>query len=235
MPTLFRRREVVLPTLWGLLLLATLLALLAWAAALAAQPFFAINEPVKGANGRGARVLVIEGWVGEPELDQALALIRKGQYERVITAGGPIPSFSPFANFAERAADYLRRKGLVDLPLDAVPSPRSLQDRTYLSALKVREWADAAKVPLDTVDVFTYDMHARRTRLLYRMALGNSSSVGVLAAYPTDLDSRRWWTNSYSLKILIGEVLSLAWTKCCYWPPAAPSEPGEGPPAPLAY
>jgi len=217
LPVLFRRRQVWLPTAWGLLVLGAAAAAIAIWLAQSANAFLALDEPAVMPDGRGARVLVIEGWLDEDDLEQAVQIFRRGHYERVITSGGPIESFSPFASFAERAADYLRHHGLGDVPLDAVPSPRTAQDRTFASAVWVRDWASKNGVSMDAFDVLTHDVHARRTRLLYRMAFGPAVQVGVLSTTSTE-DTKRWWTNSQAFKSLLGEAVSLSWTKCCFWP-----------------
>jgi hypothetical protein len=220
LPLLFRRREIWWPTASGALLILAFVAGTGWALAMAAHDFFAINEPVVTADGRGARVLIVEGWVGENDLDDVVELFKRGHYEHVFTAGGPIPSWSPFKTYADRAADYLRTHGLDAVPVVSVPSPPTLQDRTFVSAVWVRDAARRAGVPLTQVDVFTHDVHARRTRLLYRMAFGPEVAVGIMASTPQEYDTKRWWTNSYALKTLLGEAISLAWTNCCFWPGA---------------
>lgn len=234
MPRFFRRREVWLPTAWGLLVILAAAAGLVVALALGTKPFLAIDAPAATADGRGARVMVVEGWISERDLDQAVSIFRHGHYERVITAGGPIESWSAFKNFADRAADYLRRHdGMRGVPIDAVPSPPTKQDRTFVSAVWVRDWARRGGVRIDSLDVVTADVHARRTRLLYRMAFGPATPVGVLATTPTGSDAVPWWTSSHTFKTTVGEAFSLAWTVCCFWPgPAGSHEERWGvPPA----
>ena len=82
-----------------------------------------------------------------------------------------------------------------------------------------REWARKNGVALEAVDVFSAGVHARRSRLVYRLALGESVQVGVMAARPKDYEPDRWWATSAGAKAVIGG-LSLAWTKCCFWPGA---------------
>lgn len=212
MPKLFSRREVWLPTAWGLALLAFIVAVGGGWLVGRAHDFFAIDQPVRGP------VLVVEGWIGPADLDQALVEVRQGGYQRVITSGGPIPGFSDFADYAQRAAAYLRARGLTELPVDAVPTPATRQDRSYASAVWVRDWAAKQGIPMERFDVLTSDIHARRTRLIYRMAFGPDAEVGVLATEPTEVDTRRWWTSSTAFKGQIGEALSLAYTHCCFWP-----------------
>ena len=219
---LLRRRTLWLPTLWGWLLLLAVIALAGIALARAANDLLAPNEPARGPEGDGARTLVVEGWLDQDELAQAVAAFRRGRYERVLTTGGPIETWSDAGgrrSYALRAAEYLRTHGLAnDVPLIALPAPASQQDRTYLSAVMVRDWAQRAGVALEAIDLVSAGVHARRSRLLYRMVLGENVEVGVFAVRPTQVDAEHWWTSSAGAKSTLGETLSLGWTKCCFWP-----------------
>lgn len=230
MSVLFRRREVWLPTLWGGLLLLVIAGAALIGLGLSARSLLALDAPARGPDGQGARTLIVEGWLSDGELAQALAVIRRGHYGRVLTSGGPIEPWMDgghWGNFAVRAAGYLRANGVVDLPVIAVPAPDTKKDRSYLSALRVRQWAQREGVVLVAVDVYSAGVHARRSRTVYRMALGEGVEVGVLAARPDDYDDARWWTSSTGAKSTLNEVVSLAWTACCFWPgpPDSVAEP----------
>ena len=224
MPALFRRRLVWWPTLTGSLILAVAALLLFGWAGRGLAGFLSVNEPARGPGGEGAHTLVVEGWLERADLDQALAAIRRhGRYERVLTTGAPFESWDGepvWPSHAERAAAYLRAHGAVGVPVIAVPAPASAQDRTFLSAVMVREWARRQGVALQAIDVFSAGVHTRRSRWLYRLALGTDTEVGALAAAPRDGDPARWWAASGSAKAVVGEALGLAWTACCFWPPA---------------
>ena len=169
----------------------------------------------------GARTLVVEGWIDRAELRHAAAAARKGRYDRVLTTGGPIEpeiDLGDRKNLAARAAAELRAIGLTEVPVIAVPAPASAQDRTYLSAVMVREWVAQNDPALASLDLYSAGVHARRSWLVYRMAFGDAVEVGVLSAPPTHYDPPRWWTTSTGVKTVIGEAISLAWTKCCFWP-----------------
>src|SRR5205085_9984165 len=123
---LFRRRQVWLPTVWGALLLLGIVVLLGAATLPRLGDYLAPSEPAVGGDGRGARTLIVEGWLDDDALDQAIVVARRGRYERVVTSGGPIHSWreiQPWPTYAERAADHLRRHGLRDVPVFAVATP----------------------------------------------------------------------------------------------------------------
>lgn len=216
---LFRRRQVWLPTFWGWF---GLLAVAGAACVMVGRyihPFLAQNDPAPQ-----ARILVVEGWMSGEALDQAVAAFRTGGYERAVTTGGPIERWLDFrgsSNYADWTASYLKTHGLADADVTPVPAPASAQDRTFLSAVKVRDWAARQGLAVNAIDVFSEGTHARRSRMLYRMAFGSNVDVGVLSARPQEYDEHRWWRTSVGTKSVLAEAVSLLWTTCCFRP--APS------------
>lgn len=218
---LVRRREIWWPTWRGGALLLVLIGAGGFALVSSAYTLLSPHDPVRTADGRGARTLVVEGWLSKDELRQALLAFRAGHYDRVLTTGGPIDpqiDVGGWKNFAVRAASVLKTDGLTSAPVIAVPAPETSLERTWLSAVAVENWARHGNVALGSIDVFSAGVHARRSWLLYRMVFAGSLSVGVLAAQRTDDDEAHWWRSSAGAKSVLGEVISLTWTKCCFWP-----------------
>jgi hypothetical protein len=213
LPALVARRRVWVPTLWGWLALALVMLGAGLAAAPALYPFLAPNDPP------GARVLAVEGWMPASALEQAATAIRKGQYELVLTTGGPSDAWPlTHATYAERAADYLKRAGVSAERIVAVPAPPSPEERTYRSAVAVREWAKRNGARLEAIDVYSLATHARRTRLLYRRALGGDVRVGVRAANPVDYDPAAWWRTSAGARQVLEEAIGLLWVGLFFQP-----------------
>lgn len=213
-PALIHRREIWLPTIWGWIVLLLIGAAMIVLIGRNLHGFLAPNQPV------GAHVLVVEGWIGPDGLDQAVAAFRSERYERVVTTGGPIERYLELrhATFAELAADYLKHNGIPDASVTAVPAPESAQDRTFLSAVMVREWAKRSGLTVDALDVFSSGTHARRSRLLYRMAFGPKVEVGVFAARSVDYDPGAWWRSSTGARDVLDQAIGLLWVKCFFWP-----------------
>lgn len=221
MPRLFKRREILLPTLLGWVLFTALFVAAFFVALYRAHGFLAINQPVPG-----AQLLAVEGWISEQELDQAVTAFASGGYALLVTTGGPMERWSGligFSGYAEFSADYLRRHGVPPDRVVAVPAPASAQDRTFLSAVKLREWLRDDGRRYDSIDVLSSGTHARRSRRLFREALGPELDVGVLSVQPSGYDPQAWWRSSAGVKAVLGEAISMVWTVCCFRPP----EPGS--------
>jgi hypothetical protein len=215
--SLVRRRQVWLPTFAGWLILIAFVVVMALIAGQSIHSFLAPNDPAPA-----ARLLVVEGWMEMKDMDQAIAVFRKGRYERVVTTGGPIETWLELpgsSNSAELAASYLRKHGLEGVDVTAVPSATSARERTFLSAVKLNDWATKQGLAVAALDVFSGGVHARRSRMLYRMAFGPNVDVGILSARPSQYDEERWWQTSVGVKLVLGEAISVAWTACCFYPP----------------
>jgi hypothetical protein len=68
------------------------------------------------------------------------------------------------------------------------------------------------------VDVFSLGPHTRRSRDLYRLALGPGVMVGSVAAPPSEYDIGHWWQRSAGARDVVGEALSYAWTMVWFRP-----------------
>jgi hypothetical protein len=214
LPVLARRRTVWLPTIWGWLGLLLVGAAALVVVARGLYSFLALNAPV------GARVLVIEGWMDREGFDQALAAFRNGGYERAVVTGAPFerwPRSEGYASAAERGADYLRARGLLEPMVAAVPSPASRTNRTFLSAVAVRDWARRSGLELGAIDVFSQGAHARRSRLLFQEAFGPGVRVGILAARAPGDDE--WWRTVRGTREVLDQAVALAWTRLFFSPP----------------
>lgn len=213
--TLFQQRRVWLPTVWGWLLLLILGVVMSFFGLRHLYSFLAPNEPV------GAHILVVEGWLAPEELHQAAQAIRKGGYERVVTTGGPIlgwPELSIHTSYASVAADFLTQHGVPRDMILVVPTPESAQDRTFLSAVVLRDSAQKLGMNLDAIDLFSSGAHARRSRLLFQMAFGPEVRVGVLSARPTGYDPDAWWRTSSGKESVLLQSIGMIWAKCFFWP-----------------
>ncbi len=167
----------------------------------------------------GGGLLVVEGWVGKSELRAAIEVFRNGDYELLVTSGVPMFDWDePYPTYAERAGDYLLRRGFPDQRLAVVPAPASAQDRTYLSAVTVRDWLAESGRGVDSLDLVSSGPHTRRSWELYRLAFGDGVSIGAIAAASAEYDSSVWWRTSVGARTLVSEAAAWLWTACCFWP-----------------
>ncbi len=176
--------------------------------------YLASNEPTH------SKYLIVEGWQSEQSLLQALNTFREGGYTLLITTGGPDNrTINPkYKSFAEESATFLLAQGIGRQKIVSVPAPASAQNRTFLSAVMVREWFNSQKLLPASINVFTEGVHARRTRALYQLAFGDSVEIGIYASSPENYNLKTWWQSSSGAKSVITEVVGMIWVTCCFNP-----------------
>ena len=219
-PRLLRRRELWVPTLAGWALLALLLGLSLAGLVRGVYGYLAQSAPT----GRG--LLVVEGWLPAESVAEAVDLYRRGSYRRFVAAGGPIEEDACppcFATYAERAASLARGFGLPEAELAVVPAPASAQERTFRSAVSVRQWVEASGTAMDSLDVYSWGPHARRSRWLYQRAFGDAVAVGVIASAPRSFDSDAWWRSSDGARAVLSELAAWLWARMFF----EPGQPGS--------
>ena len=130
---------------------------------LESYPFLAITSPVPSDN------LLVEGWMHEYPMREAAA-----EYATIGTffrTGGPTISKGGYINdyytTASVGAELLQKAGIPREAIQMVPSHVNGRERTYSSAIALRDWF-RDNTPVDTINVVTEGAHARRTRLLYQ-------------------------------------------------------------------
>lgn len=221
MPARFVRSLVNRKERWGLsgrgwLVLSVVLILSFAGWTLNIQPFLVETQRVP------SDVLVVEGWIHEFAIRQAVKEFQAGHYRIIYATGGPIEGSGGYVNdfntSASVGADLLVKDGIPPESVQMVPSHVSGRDRTYSSAVALREWFHEHHVAVSGFNLLTEDAHARRSRLLYQEAFGRDVAVGVIAAPDPDYDAKRWWYYSEGVREILGESIAYLYAKFFFWP-----------------
>ncbi|PCH65083.1 MAG: hypothetical protein COC04_02900 [Gammaproteobacteria bacterium] len=214
LPSLFKRRQVWLPTFWGLIIFTVVIATVLNVVFRNIGYFLAQDQPING------QYLVVEGWLAEPALLTAITQFKQGGYQLLITTGGPDNRHvNPLhATYAEQASAFLVKHGINTDQLITIPTPASAQDRTYLSAVMVKDWFSENKPGHATIDLYSGDVHARRSYSLYKMAFADKAHIGIIAAEPNNFSLQHWWRTSEGAKSVLAETAGLVWINCCFSP-----------------
>lgn len=204
---------------WLLLLAAVIFGGLGWA--LNVHAFLA---PTRRTD---AKILVVEGWIRQFALKAAVAEIRAGHYEKVYTTGGPIAgtdgATNDFNTAASVGAEWLVRAGAPADLVQMVPSHVAGRDRTYSSALALREWFRANNITTTNFDLLSEDVHSRRSWLLFQEAFGGTEKIGIIAVQNPDYEPKRWWRYSEGVRETLAESIAYVYAKFLFHP-AKPSE-----------
>lgn len=169
------------------------------------HPFLAVSHPVRG------DILVVEGWLPDGALQQAMRDFDSHDYRLLITTGGPLEKGSYLIrhhSYAELAAATMIRLGVDPRHIAAVPALYVRKDRTYASALALRKWLKESKITIHSIDLLTLGTHARRSWLLYEQGLPPSIQVGIISVEDSSYDPDRWWQSGAGVRSVIGETIA---------------------------
>ena len=195
-----------------LLGVTTLFALLVFT--LTIHDFLAISRPVDG------NVLVVEAWIlSSPAIREAMEEFERGHYEWLVTVGGPIGEDGESAgqeNSAELAARELRELGVDANRVIVLPIVNVTRHRTYASALALKSWLRRSNIETTGVNVFTRGVHARKSLVLFRRALGPGTHVGVIAGTENTYDPDYWWISIRGIHMVLRKTIGYLYAE--FWP-----------------
>ena len=214
----FHRRECIVPTWRGWLVLIAIIATAATIALRGAYSFLAVTDRVPGNGG----ALVVEGWGPDFFMADAIKEYRENHYGEVFVTGGPIEKgamFAKYGTYAEFAAASLEAMGLATEHLHTIPAQEVRRDRTYASAISLKKWLRDHNEKISTVTLMSLGPHSRRSRLLFEKAFGSDVKIGVIAVDDGEIDPQRWWTTSQGFRGVTGEMIAYIYARFLFHPP----------------
>lgn len=211
---LLMRRCLLLPTWRGWLLLLLLAGGLGWYGLHQLEPFLADNDPLPDG------VMVVEGWVPDFGMQMVLNQARQNPARKIYVTGGPIEIGAPLYQYhtlADMGAATLRAMGLPASMVQAVPAPLVYKDRTYTSALALRDWFVAHGGIPKQINLISVGPHSRRSRMLFQRVFGTSAQVGVTALEDPNYDSSHWWRTSQGVRTVTDEAIAYGYAKFLFF------------------
>lgn len=199
----------------GWLVILALLAGFFWLTLKSIYPFLAQSKkPVSD-------ILVVEGWLPDNGLRDAIEFYRSNGYKKMIITGIPITQWkytSPHNNMADASAETMRRMLFRDT-IYTVSIPSNIyRDRTYATAvaLKMRfeEWGLPAN---KSFDLYSMGAHARRSWNMFKKAFPKTQ-IGLLVATDQSFEPETWYKTSRGFRTVFSEWISYWYTALAFFP-----------------
>lgn len=180
------------------------------------QPFLAKTQRVN------ANVLVVEGWIHEYAIRSAAEEFKAGSYQKIFTTGGPVLGNGGYVNdfntSASVGAELLKKTGVPGEFIQMVPSHVAGRDRTYSSAVALRDWFREHTETIHSINVLTEGAHARRTQLLFQKVFGSGVAVGIISVPDPDYDAKHWWRSSEGVREILDESIAYIYARIFFHP-----------------
>ena len=209
----FKRRSCLVPTFRAWLLIGLSVLVLSGVAVRHVHSFLSVTDPVD------ADFLVIEGWAPDYALEAARSEFLKHHYAKLYVTGGPLERgalLSEYRTYAELGTAGLRKMGVE--AVQAVPSLKTRKDRTYLSALALKEFFQKDGKVVKKINLISMGAHSRRSRMLFEQAFGSDTKVGIIAIEDQDYDATQWWKSSQGFRSVTDELIAYVYARLFFSP-----------------
>lgn len=207
---LIQRKETWVLTAQGWLFTLGVVTTLLFFSLTHIHSFLAPTSPVK------ADILVVEGWMPDYALKSAMDEFEKGGYQKITTTGIPIELgfyLAQYKTYAELSEATLLALGFPSDQLVAVPGQNVLKERTVASAKALRQWIAQSNMKIKSINLYSFDVHTRRSWLVFKKVLAPEIKVGVIAAESQMYDPNHWWVYSEGVRSIISEAIAYLYAR----------------------
>lgn len=166
-------------------------------------------------------IMVVEGWIHDFALDEAVFMYRGGDYSKIICTGVPVETGSyiqDFDSYPEMTRARLIQLGIPKDQIIIAEADDSQKDRTYRSAEAMRNILIAYNIDERNFHLVTVGPHGRRSRMLFQKALGKDYRIGVTCLEPGSYDPESWYTCSEGVRDVVGEFIAYTYAKLFFHP-----------------
>jgi len=207
---LLQRRPCLCPTWRGWLLGALITLPLFVTGVRRLQPFLAVTSPVT------SNVLVVEGWMPDYGMQEIISETKRMSCVTLVVTGGPLERGAPlsdYGTYAALGAATLAKLGADNPRPQAVPAADVYRDRTFTSALALREWLKARGPMPEKINLVSLGAHSRRSRLLFNKVFGPGVKIGIIAVPDRSYDAQHWWRSSQGFRVVTDEFIGYLYAR----------------------
>jgi len=166
-------------------------------------------------------LMVVEGWIHDFALDEAVTMYRAGNYSKIVCTGVPIETGSyiqQYKSYPEMTAARLEKMGIDPAEIVVAVADYEKKDRTYLAAVALRQAFMAYNVEETNLHLITTGPHGRRSRMLFQKALGDDYNIGITCLDEYAYDRGNWYTCSEGVRSVLGEFIAYTYAKLFFYP-----------------
>ncbi|OVE73415.1 hypothetical protein BVX93_01720 [bacterium B13(2017)] len=173
--------------------------------------FLSVNKPIK------ADVMIVDRCFPVDKLKIINEDFIKCNYQIIITTGKPVKN-KHYKTHAEHVRNELIKLGLDEEHIKDIPTALVEKDRTYTSAVKIKDWMDNSNIASKTINIYSYGVHSRRSLYLYQKAFGSNYNIGIISLENDRYNLKRWWKSSIGVRTIIDETIAFLYAVFLFRP-----------------
>lgn len=220
---LTKKRECRRLTLTGWLLVLFVITSLSFLFIRYVHNYLSLNNPIK------SKILVIDGMFPGYVYDSLVKIINRDKYEIVVTTGIETDYvFSPEDNFntAEISYKILKKKDLKNCRLEKAPAGAIVKNRTYNSALTLKNWLKQNDLEGNGFNIASFGAHSRRTHILYKKVF-KDIDIGMISIRDVSYNPVKWYKYARGMRMVLSETITCVFVKLFFFPKSGVTEKHE--------
>jgi len=170
----------------------------------------------------GSEILVVEGFIPDYALRKTINIFNEGKYRLMIITGKQRTHGSQldhYRNDGVYAAATLEKLGLDPEKIKVIALENDIRkDRTYASAVAVKEWLEGEGKPISAIDVVSIGCHSRRSRYLFELAFDRETEIGIYAIENMSYNPDKWWRSSQGFRNVMEETIAWVYAVLFFYP-----------------
>jgi len=177
--------------------------------------FLVVNRPLE------TEVLIVDGLLPGYGYDSIVSLVKKNSYKYLITTGADVDyvyNSGEHFNIAEFSYNVLSTKDIGDCKLYKAPAHNVVRDRTFTSAITLKNWFVRNKIFPWKINIVSFSCHARRTWILYRKAFRQYAEVGIITIPDMSYNYKKWYNNSKGVRMVLSETIGYIYSTVFFHP-----------------
>jgi hypothetical protein len=173
--------------------------------------YLSFNNPID------ADILLVEGWIGRKYAPNILDEFYRKKYEKIVVIGMSKSIFSEnIAKNAQTESELMVKRlySLADKQIDIALVESKYADRhqTFNYMVCFKNWVVKELPDIDSVNLFSASVPARRSHLILKRVLPSSMEVGVISAPPLSYDAQFWWLSKKGIWVVFKNTVSILYT-----------------------
>lgn len=155
-----------------------------------------------------AQILVVQGWIFDTMIDQAVVEINRGNYRSVVVSGS--------SSATELTKAKLLAGGVDSSTVFTAPySKKTKRDHTFNEAMYVKRLLESQFSDVYSINIATGSPHSKKSVTIFRRVLGKKYTVGIVACKPNHYDYDHVWKSRHGMynttRFFIGYLYALVW------------------------
>jgi hypothetical protein len=177
--------------------------------------YLIVDEPLQ------SEILIVDGLMPGYGYDSIANLVRRESYKYLITTGADVDyvyNSGEHFNIAEFSYKVLSTKDIGACKLFKAPAKYAERDRTFASAVCLKDWFIANNIFPWKINVISFSCHARRTWILYKKAFSQYAEVGIITIPDISYNYRRWYNSSKGVRLVLSETIGYVYSLIFFYP-----------------